>query len=261
MKKLWILGLASALLVLSNVETRASVILDWSAVPQGTLQRESLIPPVYTTGSDFTNVDIRVAGTNGATPFRFGLAGLQTPAVTNTFYAGGNPAHPSSLATVANFVPSGSGTPTVTFTIDFFGYKSGVSNVNFTLFNVDAFRHGSVLAQNVVTFNTAGLTLTGSQDNVVSGNTVTGIKNTLPGASDGSFGNVTVHSGSMPLKQIVFTFTQLPQDVALLSGIGMSNISFTVVPEVGQLAIGLAACLVGALWLLKNRREKAGSVA
>lgn len=257
MKKLWILGLASAVIVLSSAGARASVTLNWDAVPQGTLQKQNA---VYTTGPDFTAVDITIAGSNGAVPFRFGPAGLQTPAVTNTLFGGGNPSD-SSLSTVANFLPSGSGAPTVTFTIDFFGFKQGVKDVSFQLFNVSAVKHGSVLAQDVVTFNTAGLSLTGSKDNVVTGNTVTGTGQTIPGASNGAFSNVTVKSGSMPLHEIVFTFTQLPADMPFLSGIGLGDISFTPVPEVGQLAIGLVACMLGGLWLLKGRRERAGSIA
>jgi hypothetical protein len=254
MKKLWILGLASALVVLSNAEARASVTLDWNAAPQGTLQKQA---GVYTTGTDFSGVDITVAGSNGATPFRFGPAGLQTPAVTNTIFSGGGTA--SSLSTVALFKPTGAGS--VTFTINFFGFKQGVKDVNFTLFDVDANKHGSVNVPEVVSFQTAGLTLTGSADNVVSGNTVTGTQtsnNTGPGSGDA---NVSVKSGSMPLHQIVFTFSTLPTDIAALAGISIGNISFTPVPEVGQLAIGLVACLIGGLWLWKNRRDRASSIA
>src|SRR6516165_6899304 len=145
MKKLWILGLASALLVLASVEAKASVNLNWDTVTPGTLQKQN---GVYTTLSDFTGVDITIAGSNGAVPFRFGPAGLQTPAVTNTLYGGGDPAR-QTLCTVANFLPSGSGTPTVTFTIDFFGFKQGVKDVNFQLFNVTEAQHGSVTAQDV----------------------------------------------------------------------------------------------------------------
>jgi hypothetical protein len=252
MKKLWILGFASTLLVLSSVGARASVTLDWNTVPQGTLQK---VGGVYTTGNDFSGVNLTVAGSNGATPFRFGSAGLQTPAVTNTIFSGGQTG--SNLSTVALFKPSGSGTPTVTFTINFFAYKQGVKDVNFTLFDVDSNKHAGVNFQEVVTFQTAGLTLTGSADNVVSGNTVTGVKtssNTGAGSSDG---NVTVKSGNLPLHQIVFTFSGLPPDFTALAGIGIGNISFTPVPEVGQLAIGLVACLIGALWLRKVRRQSA----
>jgi hypothetical protein len=260
MKKLWILGFASALLVLSNVEARASVTLDWNTVPQGTLQKQN---GVYTTG-DFSGVNISVAGTNSAVPFSFGPAGLQTPAVTNTIFSGGTSS--SSLSTVALFnKPGGTESPTLTFTINFFGYQQGVKDVNFTLFDVDANeKPGSTLAQDVVTFQTPGLSelkLTGSADNVVSGNKVTGIapsNNLGAGSADG---NVTVKSGGLPLHQIVFTMTTLPANFAALEGISIGNISFTPVPEVGQLVIGLAACLIGAIWLRKYRKVRAGSIA
>jgi hypothetical protein len=252
MKKLWILGLASALLVLSNVGARASVLLDWNTATQGTLQKQG---GVYTTGTDFSGVDVTVAGSNGATPTHW--SGLQTPAVGKTIFSGGQTG--SDLSTVALFKPTGLGS--VTFTIDFFGYKQGIKDVSFDLFDVDANKHGAVNVEEVVSFKTAGLTLTGSADNVVSGNTVTGIKssnNTGPGSSDA---NVSVKSGSMPLHQIVFTFSTLATNIAANEGIGIGNISFTPVPEVGQLAIGLAACLIGGIWLWRNRRERGPSIA
>jgi hypothetical protein len=254
MKKLWILGLASALLVLSNVGARASVV-DWSTAPQGTLQK--LPGDVYTTGTDFSDqgVEVRVAGTQTANPFPFTSADLQTPAITNTIFGGA-----SSLSTVANFLPTGGGN-SVTFTIDFFGIKQGVKDVSFTLFDVDAFKHGSVNVQDVVTFQAAGLKqLTGSADNVVNGNTVTGL--TDSDNTGGTGGNVTVtyQSGNMPLHQIVFTFGTLAAGVDALSGFAIGNITFTPVPEVGQLAIGLIACLIGGLWLWKSHR-RASSIA
>jgi hypothetical protein len=259
MKKLWILGFASALLVLSNVEARASVTLDWNTVPQGTLQKQQ--NGVYTTGSDFSGVNISVANTNSAVPFRFGPAGLQTPAATNTFFSGGTSG--SSLSTVALFnKPGGTESPTLTFTINFFGYQQGVKDVNFTLFDVDANeKPGSTLAQDVVTFQTPGLSLTGSADNVVSGNKVTGIATSNNLGAGSADGNVTVKSGGLPLHQIVFTMTTLPANFAALEGISIGNISFTPVPEVGQLVIGLAACLIGAIWLRKYRKAGAGSIA
>jgi len=257
MKKLRILGLASALLVLSSAGATASVVLaDWSKAPQGVLQKLARVD-TYTTGTDFSGLDLTVAGNSAANPFRFGSAGLQTPAVTKTIFSGGTTG--ADLSTVALFKPTGSGS--ILYTINFFGFKQGVKDVSFTLFDVDANRHGSINVQEVVSFQTAGLTLTGSKDNVVSGNTVTGIStapNTGPGSADG---NVTVQSGNMPLHQIVFTFGTLPAGIDALAGIGISNISFTPVPEVGQLAIGLIACLIGGLWLRKNCRQRASSMA
>ena len=260
MKKLWILGFASALLVLSSAGARASLIDDWDTAPQGTLQK-LLGVDTYTTGNDFLRTRVTVAGNSAANPFRFGPAGLQTPGVTKTIFSGGTTR--SNLSTVVLFKPTGSSS--ILYTINFFGFKQGVKDVNFTLFDVDANTHGSVNGsvnvEEVVTFLTAGLTLTGSKDNVVSGNTVTGIStapNTGPGSADG---NVTVKSGNIPLHQIVFTFGTLPAGINALAGFGISNISFTPVPEVGQLAIGLIACLIGGLWLRKNRRQRASSIA
>jgi hypothetical protein len=250
MNKLSLLGLASALLILSNLEAKASMVtLDWSTVPQGHLQTLTPGPNgVYTTGSDFSGVGITVAGSN------FAPAGLHRPKVEDYPYP------VPVLSTVANFKPSGSATPTVTFTIDFFGYKQGVRNVDFMLFNLDADKKGKNVIQDVVTFQTAGLTLTGGKDNVVSSNTVTGTADSGPESTDSPGGNVTVRSGNLPLHQIVFTSTQLAEPSKFLDQIAIGNITFTPVPEVGQLAIGLVACLVGALWLRTKRIKRANSL-
>jgi hypothetical protein len=65
------------------------------------------------------------------------------------------------------------------------------------------------------------------------------------------------------LKQIVFNWRELggggPGSESL-DEIAIGNISFTPVPEVGQLAIGLVACLLGALWLRKNYKQRANSL-
>jgi hypothetical protein len=246
--KLWILGLASALLVLSNPEARASVLLDFGSAPQGPIGVYGGPNGTYTTGT-INGVDITVQGSG------FAPAGLHVPKIES------NPYPVPVLSSVANFKPAGSGSPTVTFTIDFLGFKQGVKDVSFTLFNVDADKKGHNLVQDVVTFQTAGLTLTGGKDDIVSGNTVTGTgASGHPESTDVPGGDVTVHSGNLPLHQIVFTWTQLANPEKFLDEIAIGNISFTPVPEVGQLVIGLVACLLGALWLHKNRRKRAHSI-
>jgi len=250
MKKLWKLGIAAATLTLSSFAARASVTtLDWSTVTQGTLQHTGNL---YTTGNDFSGAKITVAGSDTATPFPFTSAGLQTPAVTDTIFQGGSPSPISNLSTVALFKPSGG---PITYTIDFFGFKQGVTDVNFKLFDVDTSAHTESQFVDVITFNTAGLTLTPGADNMVSadGKTVTGtLHATNLGAGSGD-GNVSVQSGNLPLHEIVFTYSSLPENLVNLHGFGIGNISFTPVPEVGQLAIGLVACLLGALWLNGRR--------
>jgi len=254
--KLWICGLASALLVLSNPEAKASVLIDWGSVPESQKHLEPITSPpgpngTYTTGSDFSNVLVTVAGSG------FVQSGLHDPKIDPK----GSPFPVPVLSTTADFKTS-SNSPTVTFTIDFFGFKQGVKDVSFTLFNIDADKNGPHLVQDVVTFQTAaGLTLTGGADNVVSGNTVTGIGDSGPESTDSPQGDVNVKFGNLPLHQIVFNWTRLAAGPGEnLDEIAIGNISFTPVPEVGQLAIGLVACLLGALWLRKNRRKRANSL-
>jgi hypothetical protein len=205
----------------------------------------------YTTGQLPQGVDVTVQGTNFSSP-----PGLHDPKIDV------NGPYPAPvLSTAANFKPSSSGT--VTFTIDFFGFKQGVKDVSFELFNIDKDTNGNHSFADVVTFQTAGLTLIGGKDDVVSGKTVTGIgASGHPESTDVPGGDVAVHSGNMPLHEIVFNWTRPFQGGGGESHdeIALGNISFTPVPEVGQLVIGFVACLLGALWLHKNRRKRAHSI-
>jgi hypothetical protein len=256
--KSWILGLA-ALLLLFNLEAKASVLIDWGSVPESNKELTPTVQPpgpngTYTTGSDFTNVGVMVAGSG------FTGSGLHDPKIDPK----GSPFPVPVLSTVADFKSSPAGPGTVTFTLDFSAFKQGVKDVNFTLFDVDATPSASHKMADVVTFNAAAgdLTLTGSADNKVGPfNTVTGTGRSSNNATDFPTGDVNVQFGSLPLKQIVFTWTR--PDIGPGENrdeIAIGNITFTPVPEVGQLAIGLVACLLGALWLHKNRRKRAPSI-
>ena len=256
MKKLWLMGVA-ALLGVSSLAASASVVtLDWNKVPQGTLQKQ---------GSSYTEtvnvgggqVDISVTPVGPVSPNRFGMAGLQTPAVTNTIFQGGLSSSFSNLSTVADFKPAQGSDPTLKFTIDFLGFKQGVGNVNFSLFDVDSLPNRFV---DQITFQTAGVNLTGSVDNVVSGNTVHGVHMSPNRGAGSGDANVGVKYGTLPLDQIVFTYSS-PTANEALHGFGLGNISFTPVPEVNQLVIGLTACVLGAVWLRRTNRRRVISLA
>jgi hypothetical protein len=254
--KLWILGLASALFVISP-QAKASLLLDWSTVPPSQRQLEEVGPKspngLYTTGTDFSGVDVTVQGSG------FAHEGLHDPKVDPK----GHPYSAPVLSAVADFKPAVQGTSaSVTFTIDFFGFKQGVKDVSFELFNIDSDHSAQKRLEDVVTFQTAGLSLIGGKDVLVSGNTVTGIHSSGAASTDEPGGDVAVKSGGMPLHQIVFNWTEivLPGTKNFLEEIAIGNISFTPVPEVGQLVIGLVACLLGALWLHKNRRKRPHSI-
>jgi hypothetical protein len=247
------LSILLALLLLS-FQARASVLLDWATAPQGPITTIVGGPNgTFSTASDFKNVDLVARGTN------FGsLDGLSDPRV------GKAPYPVPVLSSIADFVPAKSGQATVTFTLDFFGFKQGVKDVSFTLFNVDndnGVGRGGVPKHldDVITFRTAGLALTGHADNVVSGNTVTGIAQTGPSTWGGPQAEVNVKSaGNLPLHQIVFKWTETvfgpTQDFQDELAIG--NVIFTPVPEVGQLVIGFIAALLGGIWLWLQNRKK-----
>jgi hypothetical protein len=255
MKPLLIAGIALSLLS-ASYQTKASVLLDWASVAPADRMLQPTVPHpgvngTYTTGADFKGIDVRVAGSD----FAKQGSGLHDPKIDPK----GHPYPAPVLSSVAEFRPQITGTnATVEFTIDFFGFKQGVKDVAFTLFNVDDDHSATKKVQDVVTFKTAGLSLTGSQDNVVSGNTVTGIGSHGPASTGGPQSEVFVKSsGGLPLHQIVFDWQEkiLPGNKDFFEEIAVGNVIFTPVPEVGQLGVGLVACLLGGLWLAYNRRK------
>ena len=246
---------------LAGFTAQASVTLDWSAQPQGALNKnpngtysETFAVP----GGGKVEATVRLFGNTSAD--KFGSASLQTPAVTNTIFDGGilPSGSSSNLAVVANFRPATTDPdPMVQVTLGFVGY-SKVSNVNFSLFDVDADDHNHF--QDRVTFLTSGAVLTGSSDNLVFGNVATGT-NRSPNQGPGSgAGNVSVAYANLPSNQITFDFDS-PTSNEVLHGIAIGNVSFTPVPEASQLAIGLAACALGAFWLRKTGQRRAAGIA
>jgi hypothetical protein len=250
--------LTSAAIALALSPARASVLLDWSTVPEKDRMLEPTTPHpgpngTYTTGADFSGIDVKVQGTGFAPG-----DGLHDPKIDPK----GHPYPAPVLSAVADFRPSvrGANNASVEFTIDFFGFKQGVKDVSFELFNIEADHIHSKNVEDVVTFKTAGLTLKGSSDNVVSGNTVTGIGQSGPASTGGPQSDVFVHSNGLPLHQIVFDWNEklLPGATTdFLEEIAIGNVIFTPVPEYGQLGIGLAACLLGGLWLYNRRKLSA----
>lgn len=237
---------------LASLTAQASVTLNWNNQTQGSLSQSN--QTTYTgsfTASDGGIVDATVQSSGNATASRLGSKGVQTPAVTNAIFDGGLPSGNSNLAIVANFNKAGvSATPgTVEITVDFAGYAHGVKNVNFSLFDVDAFDHADFADQ--ITFLTPGVTLTPGADNTVTGSTVTGVSPSPNRGPDSGAGNVLVDYGTLPLHQIVFDFTS-PTPNEALHGFAIGDISFTPAPEVSQLVLGLAACALGAFWLRKS---------
>jgi hypothetical protein len=253
--------LASAIVLTLFQPVKASVLIDWGSVPENRRQLEPTTPHpgvngTYTTGTDFSNARVTVQGSD----FAKQSDGLHRPKID------ANGPYPAPvLSTVADFRPAVAGTnATVEFTLDFFGFKQGVRDVSFTLFNVEN-DHGQGRGgvpkrlDDVVTFRTEGLNLTPGADNKVTGNTVTGIADTGPASWGGPEAEVQVHSGNLPLRQIVFDWTEKiePGNKDFQEELAIGNVIFTPVPEYGQLGIGLAACLLGGLWLYNRRKLSA----
>jgi hypothetical protein len=164
-----------------------------------------------------------------------------------------------------NFTNQGQG---VTVTIDFSAlYSLGVQNVSFTLFDVDfANAAGSTYQdqlRNIVATATDGTTLvaptiTTSVNNTLSGTGLSQVVNgtastvdTGPGSGDG---NVTISFGVTPIKSLTFTYGSGSGTVAdpTYQHVGLSDITFTPVPEINPAWSAVGSCLLAAVLILRH---------
>lgn len=151
----------------------------------------------------------------------------------------------------------------------FFNYSTGVKNVSFTLYDVDASGTQFVdLISNIYAVTVTGqivaaTAITTSTDNTLSGtgtnSTVKGTANSDPGTSDG---NVTItFNTTEAIRYVTFTWSNLTYSGA--QAIGVGNITYTIAPEVGVGQASLIVCLfalaAGALakWRRRSRPNAA----
>lgn len=135
----------------------------------------------------------------------------------------------------------------------FFNYSTGVRNVSFTLWDVDASgtqfkdRISGIYAVTVTGQIVAATTITGSADNTVAG---TGTNSTVTGTANAgnntSAGNVNISFNTTEdIRSISFTWSNLTYSGA--QSIGLSNITYTVAPEFGVGEVALLICLLAII--------------
>jgi hypothetical protein len=241
--------------------TSNALTLNWGSEPwaAGSLQNSFDIDPANP-GNDLT---VTVTGNTGQLQPEIVAPNPMTPAVAAAFQGGmGSPQN--SLCIAANFANQ---SQSITVTVDFSAqYAQGVSNVSFTIFDVDfGNTSGSNYQDQLRSIMAVGIdgsliapTITTSVNNVLSGTGLNQVVNGITSTSDlgptSGNANVTISFGTAAIRSFTFTYTSGTGTVAdpTYQHIGMSNVAFTPVPEMNPAFAASLSCIVATLLVLRH---------
>jgi len=256
---------AIALLFATLCATSSALTLSWGSEPwaAGSLQNSFDIDPANP-GNDVT---VTVTGNTGQLQPELTPPNSMTPVVAASFQ-GGAGAPQNSLCIAANFANQ---TQSITVTVDFSAqYAQGVTNVSFTIFDVDFGNSGGSTYQDQLrSIMAVGIdgsliapTITTSVNNTLSGTGLNQIVNGITSTPDTGAGsgnaNVTISFGTAKIKSFTFTYGSGSGTVAdpTYQHIGMSDVVFTPVPEMNP-AFGTSfSCIVATLLVLRHNARR-----
>lgn len=239
-----------------------AVTLDWNGQTwtPGSLSNSFDVDP-SPPGDDVT---IDVTYTN----YRFindPASGTLTP-VNNTSLSGGGDPTQKNLLFAVNLAKNDE---SITITISFAAqYPQGVQGVSFTLFDIDketlsgfdeyedqilsiSATDGTTTFAPVITGVGSSLVLTGTG----LGQTLTGVVEAADTGAGSAAGNATISFGSNTVTSITFTYGSGPNTRSNPSNqyIGLSDISFTPIPEINPAWSAVVSCLAAAALILRHR--------
>jgi hypothetical protein len=239
-----------------------AIILDWDSVSwtAGSLSNSYDVDAARP-GNDIT---VTVSGNTAQFTTELASGNPMTPAVTPDFQ-GGLPTAENSLCLAVNFADK---TQAVTVTINFSAqYSLGVQNVSFTLFDID-FSAASgnnyqdqlrgITATSVDGVTLVAPTITTSANNTLSGSglsyVVDGTISTPDTGAGSGNGNVTISFGATAIRSLTFTYGSGSGTVAdpTYQHVGISDITFTPVPEMNPAWSTIGSCLIAAALILRH---------
>ena len=252
----------SALIAPFLIATAHAVTLDWDAVSwtAGSLSNSYDVDPARP-GNDVT---VTVSGNTAQLMPEVVAPNPMTPAITTDLQGGLGTAQ-NSLCLAVDLANQ---SQSVTVTINFSAlYTLGVQNVSFTLFDIDfssasgsdfqdqlrgikaTAADGVTLVAPTIT-TSANNTLSGSGLSQVVDGTVTTV-DTGPGSGNG---NVTISFGSTAITSLTFTYGSGSGTVAdpTYQHIGLSDLTFTPVPEINPAWSAVGSCLLAAALILRH---------
>jgi hypothetical protein len=188
-------------------------------------------------------------------------SGSQSPVVNQTLTGGLFPAQ-NSLMLAANLHTKSACTVQISFTGGNGALNTpGASNVSFTLFDIDITTNADVIS-NIYGLAPNGTQVAATITNV--GSTVTpagiGLAQELSGnaaaANNSGNGSVTISFGSTLITDVFFNFGNTA-GAPRYQDIGISDITFTPVPEINPAAASALSCAFAAgLTIVLRRRRK-----
>jgi hypothetical protein len=252
---------ATALFFAFLSDPSSALTINWGTEPwaAGSLQNSYDIDPSRP-GNDVT---VTVSGNTGVLQQELTGTNPMTPAVAQSFQGGYGSAQ-NSLCIATNFANQSQG---ITVTVDFSAqYTQGVTNVSFTIFDVDFSNvSGNTYQDQLRNIRAVGMdgsliapTITTSVNNVLSGTGLNQVVNGTVSTADLGAGsgnaNVTISFGTNAIRSFTFTYGSGSGTVPdpTYQHIGMSNIVFTPVPEINPAFGASLSCLVAGLLVLRH---------
>lgn len=255
---------SAAFLCAGACSVSQALTIDWDSVPwtNGSLINSLDVDPARP-GNDVT---VTVSGNTGLLQPELASPNPQTPAVTRAFDGGLTPGE-RTLSLAVDFTNQ---SQTITVTIDFSAqYAQGVSNVSFTIFDVDfSNTSGNTYQDQLSSIRAVGIDgsliapiITTSANNTLSGTglnqVVNGTVSTTDTGTNSGRGNVTISFGSAAIRSFTFTYGSGTGTVAdpTYQHIGLHDITFTPVPEVNP-ALGAVFSCIGAILLVLRHNAR-----
>lgn len=255
-----IAGSAAFLFVAACSVSRALTI-DWDSVPwtNGSLINSLDVDPARP-GNDVT---VSVSGDTPQLQPELASPNPMTPAVTRAFDGGLSPGQ-NTLSLAVNFTNQ---SQVITVTVDFSAqYAQGMTNVSFTIFDVDfSNTSGNTYQDQLTSIRAVGIdgtliapTITTSANNTLSGTglnqVVNGIASTSDTGANSGRGNVTISFGTTAIRSFTFTYGSGSGTVAdpTYQHIGLHDITFTPVPEMNPAWSAALSCLAAGLLIFRH---------
>ena len=260
---MWLLR--RVLLVCGSISLLASaadaITLDWDTVTwtAGSLTNS------YDVDAAKPGNDITVTVSGNTTQLQNELSGgPMTPAITANF-EGGTGSPQNSLCLAVNFANQ---SQAVSVTVNFSAlYTLGVQNVSFTLFDIDFSNVSGNQYQDQLrgiqaidmNGNAVAATITTSANNTLTGTGLTQVVNGITSTTDlgpgSGNGNVIISFGATAIKSFTFTYgSGGPSGVPdpTYQHVGISDITFTPVPELNPAWSAVGSCLIAAVLILRH---------
>jgi len=233
-----------------------ALVLDWDAV---VWNDGSLINSYDVGGTAQNDITISITSQQANIWALDPTSGSQAPVVNQTMTGGLSPVE-DSLMLAANLKTQSD----ATIQLSFFGTYPGANNVSFTLFDIDVTTNSDIISS-IYGVALDGTHIAATITNVGSGVRLTGsglgyvLEGNTASANNTSNGNATLSFGSTIITDVFFTFSNTA-GAPRYQDIGISDITFTPVPEINPAAASTVSCVL-ALGLTVFMRRRAKSKA